>query len=175
MPGGLISAFCDPVMTTSTPHASVSSGIAPRLLTASTMSRAGWSPSASRTARTSLWTPVLVSLCVTSTARYSRRASLRRCSAIASIGTGCPPSAVSLRDRGEPLAERSVVDGQHAVARRQEVGDGRLEAARAGAHQRDDVVLGLEDLPEAVQHLADKPAERGSAVVGHLPVHRAEH
>ena len=35
-PDGVISAFCEPVTTTSSPHASVSSGTAPRLETAST-------------------------------------------------------------------------------------------------------------------------------------------
>ena len=35
-PGGVISAFCEPEQTTSTPQASISSGTAPRLETAST-------------------------------------------------------------------------------------------------------------------------------------------
>ena len=67
-PGGTIQPFCEPVTTTSSPQPSVSSGIEPRLLTASTSS----SLSASRTTRAissrGFVTPVEVSLWVTSTA-----------------------------------------------------------------------------------------------------------
>ncbi len=67
-PGGVISAFCDPATTTSTPQASVASSTPPRLDTASTTSAAPVGRSASAIARTSWTTPVDVSECVTNTA-----------------------------------------------------------------------------------------------------------
>ncbi len=70
-PGGTIHPFCEPVTTTSSPQPSMSHGIEPRLLMASTRS----SRSASRTtwaiSSRGLVTPVAVSLCVTSTAFIS--------------------------------------------------------------------------------------------------------
>ena len=63
-PGGLISAFCDPVTTASSDHASVSHGIAPRLEIASTATSAPASFATAASARTSATTPVEVSDCV---------------------------------------------------------------------------------------------------------------
>ncbi len=56
-----MSAFCEPATTTSSPHASVSHGIAPRLETASTTTRAPASFAAAASACTSETTPVDVS------------------------------------------------------------------------------------------------------------------
>src|SRR5579875_1061775 len=175
MPGGLMRAFCDPVTATSTPQASVSKGIAPRLLTASTMRRAGWSPRTSRTARTSLWTPVLVSLWVTKTALYSGPWAFTR-SAMASSGTGRPhPDSEFLGDGSEALAEVAVVDGEDAVPRREEIGHRRLEASGPRGDQRDHVVPRLEHLLQTGQDLSHETSEGRAAVVGHLLAHGVEH
>ena len=56
-PGGVISAFCEPATTTSSPHSSVSSGTAPRLETASTTTSAPASFAAAASDRTSATTP----------------------------------------------------------------------------------------------------------------------
>ena len=60
-PGGVISAFCEPVTTTSMPHASVSSGTAPRLEIASTTEIAPASLQAATSGWMSETTPVEVS------------------------------------------------------------------------------------------------------------------
>ena len=60
-PGGVMSAFCEPATTTSRPHASVSSGTAPRLDTASTTTSAPASRATRASACTSATTPVDVS------------------------------------------------------------------------------------------------------------------
>ena len=68
-PGGVISAFCEPDTTTSSPHASVSSGTAPRLEMASTTDeRARVARAPRRAPATSATTPVDVSECVSKTA-----------------------------------------------------------------------------------------------------------
>ena len=53
-PGGVISAFCEPVTTTSSPHASVSSGVAPSEEMASTTRQLERSPSAGRSPQVGL-------------------------------------------------------------------------------------------------------------------------
>jgi len=97
-PGGVISAFCDPEMTTSTPHASVSSGTAPRLEIASTTESAPPSAAAAATARTSVTTPVEVSDCVNSTAFAGRAASR----AATSSADGVSPHSYSSRSISAP-------------------------------------------------------------------------
>ena len=87
-PGGVISAFCEPVVTTSIPHSSVSSGTAPRLETASTTDSAPASLAAAARASTSLTTPVDVSQCVTKTAVAPPRSPSR---AARSSGDGVSP------------------------------------------------------------------------------------
>ena len=84
-PGGSMRPFWLPVSATSTPHSSNRKSMLPSELTVSTMSSASlrFASIASRTARTSLRTPVEVSLCTTRTARCSGR----RCSATADAGT----------------------------------------------------------------------------------------
>ena len=77
-----MSAFCEPATTTSSPHASVSHGIAPRLETASTTASAPASFAAAASARTSATTPVDVSDWTSQTAFASRsRSRARRSSA----------------------------------------------------------------------------------------------
>ncbi len=76
-----MSAFCEPATTTSRPHASVSSGTAPRLETASTIASAPPSCATRASACTSATTPVDVSECTRTTtsapvsARRERRSS----------------------------------------------------------------------------------------------------
>ena len=62
-----MSAFCEPETTASSPHASVSSGIAPRLETASTATSAPASLATAASDSTSATTPVEVSECVSRT------------------------------------------------------------------------------------------------------------
>ena len=64
-PGGVISAFCEPDTTTSTPQSSAASSTPPRLETASTTSSAPVGRTASAIACTSWTTPVEVSEWVT--------------------------------------------------------------------------------------------------------------
>ena len=72
-PGGVISAFCEPVTTTSRPQASVSSGVAPSEEMASTTRQAERSRVSSAIACTSAVAPVDVSECTTNTAARSLR------------------------------------------------------------------------------------------------------
>ena len=88
-PGGVISAFCEPETTTSSPHASVSQGTAPRLETASTTTSAPPSFAAAASAWMSATTPVEVSECTTQTAFASRSRSRARTSS----GSGVSPQA----------------------------------------------------------------------------------
>ena len=91
-PGGVISAFCEPVITTSAPQASVSRGTAPRLETASTIESAPASRQTARSGSRSQTTPVDVSECTRNTvpAPLSARA------ARTSSGRGAtPPAEVS--------------------------------------------------------------------------------
>jgi hypothetical protein len=69
-PGAAIHAFCEPVTTTSTPHASISNGTAPSPETLSTTMSASGALSRIASARTGIGfiTPVEVSLCVSRTA-----------------------------------------------------------------------------------------------------------
>ena len=88
-PGGVISAFCDPETTTSSPQASVSHGTAPRLETASTTMSAPASFAAAASAWMSATTPVDVSDWTTQTAFASRSRSRARTSS----GSGVSPHA----------------------------------------------------------------------------------
>ena len=70
MPGGESQPFCDAVMTTSSPHASISSGIEPSEETQSTrISGSATSRTAAAISAIGLVTPVEVSLWVISSAR----------------------------------------------------------------------------------------------------------
>ena len=119
-PGGHISAFCEPETTTSTPHASVSSGTAPSDETASTTSTA--SPTAALSAWTSATTPVEVSDCVQ---KHDPRAALGdRGADLAGHGHLAPGvvdplhlEAVVLADLDPALAERAGDDDRDAVVR----------------------------------------------------------
>src|SRR5437868_11317646 len=66
-PGGAIHPFCEPVITTSSARASVSSGRHPAPLTLSTQSSLPRPLMTAASAGRSLLTPVEVSLCVTNT------------------------------------------------------------------------------------------------------------
>ena len=88
-PGGVISAFCAPEATTSMPQASVSSGTAPRLETASTTLSAPASRAAAANDCGSSTTPVEVSECVKKTAAASRS----RSRAATSSAVGISPHA----------------------------------------------------------------------------------
>ena len=147
MPGEAIHAFWLALTTRSTPQASISNGMAPRPLMPSTMTSG--SPGAAWTAATSsrsgLATPVEVSLWVSSTARYGGcvgQVGGER----GRVGSFAPLDleavdlrAEGLRDVGEAVAEAADDDGQHPVAGREAVDDGRLHRAGAGAGQQDHV------------------------------------
>ena len=95
-----MSAFCEPETTTSSPHASVSQGTAPRLDTASTTTSAPASLAAAARACTSETTPVEVSECTTQTAFASRsRRRARRSSA-----SGVSPQAYRSTSTSAPNA-----------------------------------------------------------------------
>ena len=83
-----MSAFCEPATTTSSPHAAVSTGTAPRLETASTTTSAPASLATRASASTSATTPVLVSECT----RYTAfTVPLRSSSAASASGEGASP------------------------------------------------------------------------------------
>ena len=92
-------------------------------------------------------TPVDVSLCVTSTAcspgwRAARRAIVGRDRGLAPLDVEFRDvGAVGPGDPGEAVAERADGDREDAVARGERVDDGRLEAARPGARQEEDLAL----------------------------------
>jgi len=71
-PGGVISDFCEPAITTSTPHSSWGRSTAPRPEIASTARIVLWLRATSANARTSLTTPVDVSDWVVNRARTGR-------------------------------------------------------------------------------------------------------
>ena len=159
-PGGVISAFCEPETTTSSPHASVSHGTAPRLETASTTTSAPASFAAAASAWTSATTPVEVSDCTNQTAFASRsrepRAHVvrRRASRPRRSGGGRRrrrSAAVIAAQRSPKLPGR---DDEMRLARRDEVRDGRLE--RAGAR-------GGEEQHVAAPCGRPRAAARGSA------------
>ena len=97
-PGGVISAFCEPVTTTSAPHASVSSGTAPRLDTASTTDSAPASRHAASSGSRSQTTPVDVSEWTRNTVSAPLSASARATSS----GRGRSPHAYAQRHDVEP-------------------------------------------------------------------------
>jgi hypothetical protein len=82
--------------------------------------------------------------------------------------------AVRGRGAGEPAREVAVHAGEHAVARRQRVDDGRLPRTRPRAGIENQVpALGLEDLLEPVQALLHEGGEARAPVVDHGLRHRA--
>ncbi len=91
-------AFCEPVTTTSAPQASVSSGTAPRLETASTIESAPASAHAARSGSRSQTTPVDVSEWTRSTVPAPLSSSaLRR-----SSGRGLSPHAYASGTTSQP-------------------------------------------------------------------------
>ena len=69
--------------------------------------------------------------------------------------------------RAPAVAERARRDDEHALARRQEVHDRRLERARAGRREQEDVVLGPADLLQPAERAEHELAEVRPAVVDH--------
>ena len=98
-PGGVISAFCDPETTASSPQESVSSGTAPRLETASTTTSAPASFAAAARPWTSATTPVEVSECVRNTT-FAPPVSARR--AERSSADGDSPHSYSIVSTSQP-------------------------------------------------------------------------
>src|SRR5439155_2254360 len=78
-----------------------------------------------------------------------------------------PPDVLSerLSDLGEALPEVAGHRDNHAVAWREQVGDGRFEPAGPGRGEDQDVVLRPVDLLQAFGDLAEKRAVPGPAVV----------
>ena len=180
-PGGAISAFCEPETTESSPHSSVSQGIAPRLEIASTPTSAPASFAAAASARTSATTPVEVSDCVTSTA-LAPPSSASRAARSSADGRLAPLvadvvdlAAVGLGDLGPALAEVAGGDDDDAVARRGQVRDDRLEAGRSRGRVEEDVAVGAEDLLQPLEALLVGRLEVRAAVMDDRQRHRGEH
>merc|ERR1719313_1372541 len=180
-PGGRERAFCEPETITSTPHSSIRRSAAPREETASTMRRAGClaASMASRIRLTSEVTPVVVSLCVKSTALILPlppcvfRSSFRHCSIWASSAPS-PPAALDhldLQAHAPGHVDPEVREGAHAVGddlvpRAEGVPEGRLP--RAGARGGEDEGLprgGLEEPLEVLQEPAHEVREARVPVV----------
>jgi hypothetical protein len=84
-------------------------------------------------------------------------------------------AAVCARDRRPALAEVAVRDDEDPVAGRAEVGHGAVERSRTGGGVEEDVVLGAEDLVEALEHPRQDRAELRPPVVDHRRRHRTKH
>ena len=95
-----MSAFCEPVTTTSAPQASVSSGTAPRLEIASTTESAPASPQTASSGSRSQTTPVDVSEWTRSTVSAPLSSSARR----RSSGRGASPHAYASWTTSQPNA-----------------------------------------------------------------------
>ena len=164
--------------TTSAPQASVSSGTAPRLETASTTDSAPASRHTARSGSRSQTTPVEVS-------EWTRNTVLA-----AALGE-CFPQVVGLRGiaprvsqrhdvaaecpshRLPPLAELALRDGEDALARREQVDDRRLERSGAGRREHEDLVLRPVHLAQPFLREAEDLREVGRAVVEHRLGERA--
>ena len=174
-----MSAFCEPPTTTSTPHASVSSGTAPRLEIASTTSSASF-PTAREIASTSATTPVEVSLCVVNTAVAPPSASadatsvgLRRLAPL--VAQVDDLAAVRLGDRGPALAEVPERDDEHAVAGRAGVRDGALHRPGSGGGEDEHLAARAVHLGEPVEHPREHEAEVLRAVMDERARQRRHH
>ncbi len=175
-PGAAIQAFCEPVTTTSTPQASIWNGTAPRPDTLST--RMSASGATSRTTAGELGDRVHHpgrGLVVGEQDRLVVAVALELGVELRRIGGVAPldldlgdVGAVGPGDLGEPVAERADRHAEDAVARRQGVDHGRLEAARPGGRDHRHVA----GRPEVRLHAGQDPAEHGrelgATVVDHL-------
>ena len=136
MPGGETHDFWEAVETTSMPQASTEIGAPPALLTASTKTRASefWWTTFAMSCR-GLVVPVELSLWVNSTALQSGMSGQSLGDRVRVGGLAerkFEPGyvgAVRLGDLGEALPEHADDEGQHLVAGRQRVYDGRLHTA----------------------------------------------
>ena len=166
-----MSAFCEPVTTTSAPQASVSRGTAPRLETASTTERAPASPQTASNGSRSQTTPVEVS----EWTRKTVPASLSARAARRSSGFGASPDVGERHDvaperarhRLPALPELALRDGEHPLARGEEVDDRRLEGAAAGRREDEHLVLRAEHLAEPLLCEPEHGREVRRAVVEH--------
>ena len=84
-------------------------------------------------------------------------------------------AAKSRRDLGKAISKDTATDGQHAIARRERVDDGRLHAASARGCQHIDILLGLEKDLEHVDNLAEHGLERRASMADHLLPNRFHH
>ena len=136
-PGGVISAFCEPEATTSSPQASVSTGTAPRLETPSTTTSAPAAFAAAASAWMSATTPVDVSECVRKTAFAPPSSAKPRAQVVRArrltplVGQRVDLAAVRRRELLPALAEVPGGDDDDAIARRAEVRDRGLHRPRA--------------------------------------------
>ena len=161
IPGEAIHAFWLALTTTSMPQASISNGMAPRPLMPSTI-RSG-SPGASRTtaaiSRSGSATPVEVSLCVTSTARYG--AALTRCSRTAAASAASPHSTANRSTRppnaSAIFAKRSPNE-PIVIARTRSPGTGchhrGLERAGSGPGEQEDLAVRADERPASRRKIA---------------------
>ena len=165
-----MSAFCEPETTTSSPHASVSHGTAPRLETASTTTSAPASFAAAARAWTSATTPVEVSDWTSQTA-FAGRSAQPRAQVVGArrlaprVAEDVDVGAVRRRHRDPALAEAPGGDDEVRLARRDEVRDRRLERAGAGGAEEEHVVLGPADLAQAREDALVDGEEVGAAVM----------
>ena len=104
----------------------------------------------------------------------------------ASDGVGLRPLPPRVRERDDvapegarhrlpALAELALRDREHAVARRKEVHDRRLERAGTGRSEDEHVVRGAEDLAQPLERDLEHRGEVGRAVVEDRLGERAQH
>ena len=84
-------------------------------------------------------------------------------------------AAVGVHDLGEPVPEDADGHDQHALARRDVIGDGRLHPAGPGGGERQHLAFGPVDAAHALRGAGDQIGELGSAVVDHLAGPRLRH
>ena len=137
-------------MTTSTPHASVSRGTAPRLEIASTIEIAPASLQAA-SERLEVGDDAGRRLGVHEEHRAGAALGERRANVLGArrlapgVGQRDDVAAEHARELLPALAELALRDGEHPVARREEVDDRRLERPGAGRREDEHLVLGAID------------------------------
>ncbi len=180
-PGGSISAFCEPVIRTSMPSASIGSSITPTAVMPSTtrsVSRSRVSLAISRD-RVKRGRRGLARLHEDEArlGMLAQRALDRRRLDGASpldlqLGDG---EAVRGRDLAPALAELAAVHDQDAVAGRRGVDHRRFHGAGAGRGEDQDVLRGREEPLQAFLHLGEDRLELRRAVVDDRLRHREQH
>ena len=178
-PGGVMSAFCEPATTTSTPHASCSSRAAPRPETASTTSSAPWRLTTSAIAWMSCTMPGR-GLAQRGEDDLDARVLPQQAVDVGRIEAHAPARLVAdevgpvgLAELDPALAELARGQRERLGPRAHEVGDGGLHGARAARGEGEHGVARPEDHRQArrarARRARRRPAPGGRASASPSP------